>query len=224
MTTVRRARLNGIIAIACFLMTGLLTGCIPRVYADPLPARLDAIVVLGRHPPVLSNGQLHPELESRLERAIELWHQRVTDHIVFTGGGVESDVREARVMANFARDAGIPSDAMIIEDRSMSTMENAVFTAQRLCPNRARCAQRIALVTSQYHLDRARSVFSCLGFQVTAIPAEDRPHVRLRSRIREMLVRAYYESFELCDRLRSMRRANASRSSGSGTASTVRRP
>lgn len=49
--------------------------------------------------------------------------------IVFSGGSPANDHNEAETMAGLARAAGVPTAAIEIETRSMSTWQNVVYSA-----------------------------------------------------------------------------------------------
>ncbi len=61
---------------------------------------------------------------------------------------------------------GVPEEAVIKEGKSLNTRENAVFTKEILD---RRNIDTIILVTSGYHMPRAKRVFEKLG--ITVIPA-----------------------------------------------------
>ena len=64
---------------------------------------------------------------------------------------------------------GIPSSAILLEDQSRNTSENASFSAPLL---RERNAQEILLVTSASHMPRAAALFKAQGFQVIPAPTD----------------------------------------------------
>ncbi len=72
------------------------------------------------------------------------------------------DMREQR-LRSFARglcDAGVPGSAVRLENRSQNTMENFRFAAQML-PG----AQRVLVVTSDYHVCRAVATARRVGLR-----------------------------------------------------------
>ena len=98
-------------------------------------------------------------------------------------------------MAREAERLGVPADALLLEDRSRNTIENARNSVAILCAERPRpCHPRITLVTSDYHIDRAARLFRCAGAQVTPYPAT-MPFSRMERfgiRLRETMVRFTY--------------------------------
>ena len=81
----------------------------------------DAIVVAGC--PVMRNGQPSQSLFRRTSKAVELWQKGRAPVIVLTGGAGESTPAEAVAAAAVARRMGVPESAMILEDKSRTTLE-----------------------------------------------------------------------------------------------------
>ncbi len=75
--------------------------------------------------------------------------------------------RAADVTRHLLVEQGVPSSMIWIEDRSLSTYQNALYSAQLL---RARNIQRIVLVTEAYHMLRAQKAFRKQGLSVIPAP------------------------------------------------------
>jgi len=145
--------------------------------ARPLPAQLDAIVVLGgglegRYEGVRSL----PDLEDsgdRLWVAARLYKQDVAARMVLSGGQFEADPRkqaEAIGMTTFFIDMGVPEQALLVEANSRTTFENALRTRTLLGEQ----SRQIALVTSAYHMGRSVAWFEKAGFKVYPVRADIR--------------------------------------------------
>jgi uncharacterized SAM-binding protein YcdF (DUF218 family) len=65
---------------------------------------------------------------------------------------------------------GVPDSALVLEDQSRSTEENAEFSARI---GRQRGIHRILLVTSSLHMPRASLLFREAGFEVIPVPAPE---------------------------------------------------
>ncbi|MEZ5460970.1 YdcF family protein [Dokdonella sp.] len=87
---------------------------------------------------------------------------------VIAGGAAQYKIAESRLMAELARQLGVPSDAIRLEMLSRSTWQNAEFVAAL----RPAVDKRIWLVTSALHLPRATYAFEQNGFEVCAWPAD----------------------------------------------------
>jgi uncharacterized SAM-binding protein YcdF (DUF218 family) len=89
--------------------------------------------------------------------------------LILLSGGSDRDLdttSEAAAMQVFLRDLGVPDAAMLLEEHSRTTHENAVNSAELL---NARGIRRILLVTSALHMRRAVLEFEGQG--LTVIPA-----------------------------------------------------
>ena len=75
---------------------------------------------------------------------------------------------EAESAATLLQEWAVPGQAILLENKSRNTRENALFSRQIL---QSRGASRILLVTSAFHMPRASAVFRKLGFQVIPAPA-----------------------------------------------------
>lgn len=73
-------------------------------------------------------------------------------------------------MRDMLAERGIPRDAIRLEDASRITIENVV-NASRLLPKGA----RVALVTSDYHLERAMDDLRRAGIDAVGVGAETPP-------------------------------------------------
>ena len=106
---------------------------------DSGEVRGDVMVVLG--------GGVH----DRPARAADLYSRQDAPAIILTGAG--DDLINWRIL----HDAGVPAKAIQIENQSLNTQENALYTIKLL---RARHFHRIILVTSWYHSRRALKTFA----------------------------------------------------------------
>ncbi len=96
------------------------------------------------------------ELFSRVKKAVEIWKKYECDYIIFSGGHTGGDKSEAEAMKSIALDLKVPEDAIILEDKSKNTVENALYVKkiiERMEPD------IIYVVTSPYHLPRTKIVF-----------------------------------------------------------------
>ena len=130
----------------------------------------DAIVLLG--------GELQlpapPRVESQLggNRAVHtmrLYQAGKAPLIIVSGGNVfpqEGLQSESVYTVELLEEWGIPRNAILVEENSRSTRENAVETAKLL---RERNLDRVLLVTSAFHMPRALATFRTAG--VSAIPS-----------------------------------------------------
>jgi uncharacterized SAM-binding protein YcdF (DUF218 family) len=147
----------------------------------------DVIIVLGSG--LRKDGQPGPALRRRTWHAADLWQKSVAPLVLCTGGQSEYYPRtEADACREMLQAAGLPADAILTEERSRSTEENAIYSKQILDE---RQLTRVVLVSDSYHMLRARWIFSLKGLQTFAspVPAERMRDARyyLSSLLREFI-------------------------------------
>ncbi len=126
----------------------------------------DAIVVLAGNAGKTGKG-LSGETAERLNAGVALYQAEAAPLLVVTGGG-EPPVAEA--MRDMAIGLGVPEDAIIVENKSHSTLQNALFTADFEAID---SGAQLILVTHRYHLPRANVSFRWAGFSNVANHAAD---------------------------------------------------
>lgn len=112
------------------------------------------IVVLGFY--LESDGSMRPELIGRMKSALASAQKYPNAYILCTGGGTAANnrsVTEAGQMAKWLKKKGIDPDRIIIEDDSMSTIENARFSTALLSRSYPQI-RNLAVITSDYHVLR----------------------------------------------------------------------
>jgi uncharacterized SAM-binding protein YcdF (DUF218 family) len=123
--------------------------------------------------------------------AVEHWKRGKAPVIILTGGVGTYPPSEAEAAARVARGLGVPDTALVLETRSASTRENAIF-ARALTQ-----ARRILLVTDSYHVYRARWVFRQHFNEVDAVGSLAPPRTRVVGALREVLAVVAYRLREL---------------------------
>ena len=132
----------------------------PREALKELP-KADAIIVLGGgiEPPAQKGAS--PNLQAAADRVwygAQLYKAGKARLIILSGGsepGLDL-TSEAAAMRVLLLDLGVPSSAMLLEEKSRNTRENAGFTGQML---KERKLKHILLVTSALHMRRAIALF-----------------------------------------------------------------
>ncbi|MGJ3237619.1 MAG: YdcF family protein [Anaerolineae bacterium] len=161
-----------LIAILVWLaVIALLIAVIDRTGRIDQPREADAIVVLGAG--LARDGRPGYALVRRSAHASELWHQGYADTIVCTGGIAPT---QARSEADGCRDVllrrGVPDSAILLEERSTSTEENALYARDILQLN---ALQSVIVVSDSYHVFRASYIFETVGYpdvSLSPVPAE----------------------------------------------------
>lgn len=147
-------------AMSTPLVANLLIGALESQYAPPVPSALaqssdNLIVVLasGRVRDTVEGELPHPDEPgwNRTLAGIRLW-QRIGGRLLFNGGpSVSGSDAVADRMAELARAAGVPAEAIVVERRARTTYENLKYTKEHMGNGR----NRVWLVTSAIHMPRA---------------------------------------------------------------------
>lgn len=132
----------------------------------------DVILVFGgvMKPPRL--GRPYADLDDAADRvwhAARLYHVGKAPKVVLSGGRNDwgSDLpSEAKTMAQFLEDLGVPQQAILLEERSRNTHENAINCVELM---RKQGMERAILVTSALHMPRSFAALRAQG--VDAVPA-----------------------------------------------------
>lgn len=132
----------------------------------------DAVVVLGGGITPVPLDWPYPDLAGGADRvwhAARIYQAGKVPRVIISGGRLPwlgERTAEAEAMRQFLIDLGVPEDALLLEDQSRNTHENAIYTAQLL---QERALDRVLLVTSALHMPRALATFRAAG--VNAVPA-----------------------------------------------------
>lgn len=179
----------------------------PELLETPQPlTQADAIIVLGNRPPTDEHGRVMPETARRVRRGAELFAAELAPRIVFTGGSSGEGAVEAEVMADRAEELGVTRGAMRLERCAQDTVQNAGLSVRLLATEIGNRAPRIIVVSSPYHLGRARRLFECTGAQVQTAATEMPPDLGYQAAFTayEYAVRMAYALSDPCSRARDL--------------------
>ncbi len=96
--------------------------------------------------------------------AVRAWKEGGFEHLILSGS-----TRITAPMRDFITAQGVPASAIVMEDRSESTRQNALFTA----PLARQFPAPYVLLTSDYHMWRAHRAFQKAGLTVLPRPFPD---------------------------------------------------
>ncbi len=152
--------------------TALIVIEIPIVKATiekPKPGA-DYIIVLGA---AVYGEEPSITLQHRLEGAARYLDENPNTKAVVSGGqGAGEDISEAECMRRYLENHGTTSERILIEDRSTSTKENLAFS-KAVIEADGGDSKNIAVVSSGYHLFRAKTMAGLLGMQATCVAGSD---------------------------------------------------
>ncbi|HID44813.1 MAG TPA: YdcF family protein [Chromatiaceae bacterium] len=144
---------------------GTLESAFPPVPVASVPSA-DIVVLLGGMTNGVVPGTGRVDLSGEVDRllhAAALYKAGKAPLLLLTGGNARGYEPEAVSMKNTLLSLGIPEEAMVLERLSRNTRQNAEYSAQIL---KERGINRIILVTSAYHMGRARFEFDRFGLEV----------------------------------------------------------
>lgn len=116
------------------------------------------IIVLGFQ--LNPDGSMQEELIGRLECARKSAEKYPNAYVLCTGGGTAAaaEATEADAMAAWLEEKGVAKERLLIENRSLTTAENAVYCDALLSGQYPQVTQA-AIVSSDYHLPWAEILF-----------------------------------------------------------------
>lgn len=159
--------------------------------ADP---QSDYLIVLGAG----VNGSA-PSLSmvNRLEAALDYLEAYPDAVAIVSGGqGAGEDVTEASAMHDWLIAHGVPESRIVQEDQSTSTRENLENSFAIIRSRGGDPAGGVAVVSSEYHLYRAKQMARALGAKPLGVAAETTlPTMRANYFIREAFAAAYMQVF-----------------------------
>jgi len=132
----------------------------------------DAVVVLGG---AFSSGNgrwVYPNAGGAVDRywhAARIYHVGKVPIVILSGGRaphLEAGPTEARMGAMFLQDMGVPSEAIILDEESLTTRDHAIYLAEIV---KERRFASLIVVTSASHMRRSMETFG--GVAPRLIPA-----------------------------------------------------
>ena len=156
-----------------------------NIISQELAAELedvDCIIVLGCL--VRSNGEPSDMLADRLRGGIELYELGVSPKLLMSGDHGREDYDEVNAMKQYAIDSGVPSEDIFMDHAGFSTYDS-IYRAKEIFG-----ADKIIIVTQEYHLYRALYIAKALDIEAFGVSADYRKYRGQTTRdVREILAR-----------------------------------
>lgn len=150
---------------------------------------VDCVIVLGCQ--VRSDGSLSDMLSDRLTKGVELYHAGIAPKMIMSGDHGRANYDEVNAMKQFAIDNGVPSENVFMDHAGFSTYET-MYRAKEIFE-----AQKVVIVTQEYHLYRAIYIAEELGLEAYGVSADLRTYRgQLKRDVREVLARC--KDFAMC--------------------------
>jgi vancomycin permeability regulator SanA len=143
----------------------------------------DCVLVLGCK--AYPDGTLSARLADRMEIGIALSLDGIGDALLLSGDRQDDgSYDEVSAMRAAAISAGVKENTILCDGRGYSTYESLVRAKEIFD------AERIVIVTQEYHLYRALYIAEQLGIEAYGVNADLRPYSdRLRCEVREIFAR-----------------------------------
>ncbi|MBI1895375.1 MAG: YdcF family protein [Acidobacteria bacterium] len=130
----------------------------------------DVILILGA---AEYRGRPSPVLRARLDHALELYRRGLAARIITTGGaGGDPIYTEGEVSRDYLVRQGLPSEAILVEDESDSTVHSTAAAAEMM---RRMNLKSCILVSDGYHIFRAKKMLEFRGLNVYGSPRPSVP-------------------------------------------------
>ena len=145
-------------------------------------ADYDCILVLGAG--VRDDGSPSHMLEDRLLVGIDLYKSGASNTVLMSGdhGSVEYD--EVNTMKNYAVSMGVPPERIFLDHAGFSTYDS-LYRVKEIFG-----AEKVIIVTQEYHLYRALAIADSLGIEAAGVPADLRSYYgQFMREIREVAAR-----------------------------------
>lgn len=143
---------------------------------------VDCILVLGCG--VWDDGRPSHMLEDRLKRGVSLYKDGTAPKLLMSGDHGRTEYDEVNTMKSYAIEAGVPSEDIFMDHAGFSTYES-MYRAKDIF-----CAEKIVIVSQEYHLYRAIYTARALGMEAYGVAADYRSYSgQVYRDIREILAR-----------------------------------
>jgi uncharacterized SAM-binding protein YcdF (DUF218 family) len=168
--TNRTIKITVIVVLALLVLSFVLVeGLIISGVRETAKRKPDYIVILGAG--INGRKMLQPQMQ-RVQVGMKYMRKYADIKVVLSGGrGYGEDISEAEAMRIYLVQHGINHDQIIMEQKSSNTIENIKFTSELLNNIDGRKDLKIAIVTSNFHMFRAKYLAKKYGFTPEGVAA-----------------------------------------------------
>lgn len=125
---------------------------------------VDCILVLGCY--VHDHGRPSDMLADRLRRGVERYEAGAAPKLLMSGDHGQKEYSEVGAMKQAAIEAGVPSEDVFMDHAGFSTYES-MYRAKEIFD-----ADKVIIVTQQYHLYRALHIAESLGIEAYGVASD----------------------------------------------------
>ena len=143
-------------------------------------SKADAIVVLsGMVSTIKTNGKISYEFNNAVDRilsGIDLFKEDKASFLILTNGKMpwSLGIPEGEYLKKFSIKFGIPEDRILLTDNVQNTDQEAKSVKKLLKTNKA----NIILVTSAFHMPRAKKIFEATNIKVIPFAVDFRTSIK----------------------------------------------
>lgn len=149
----------------------------------------DCIIVLGCQ--VRDDGTLSHMLRDRLITSLKVYNTGTSSKLLMSGDHGRITYNEVGAMKQYAIDNGVPSENVFMDHAGFSTYET-IYRAKEIFE-----ADKVIIVTQEYHLYRALYIAKQMGIEAYGVPADLNIYLGQSARdFREVLARC--KDFVMC--------------------------
>ena len=155
----------------------------------------NVVVVFGAA--VWSGNKPSPSLSSRVDKAIELYNKGYAGKILLTGSNAPGELSEAEVAFNYAKELGLDTTKIYLEQETTSSSEQIQFIKTNLVPDDD--IKDIIIISDSYHLPRVLEIsrFYNINIKVASSKLQLDFKDKLYNKIRESLALVVFWYFAL---------------------------
>lgn len=165
----------------------LVTFVLYTLLYSQMPVETDYGYIVIHGAGLLGGSRISKLLAARIDKAIEVYELcgRKAKLIPSGGRGSDESISEAEAIRNYLLEKKIPSDDIILENRSTTTMENLRYSRELIEAREQGKSYRCIFVTSNYHVMRTAIYARKAGLSGECVGAPTRMYYWISAFLRE---------------------------------------
>jgi uncharacterized SAM-binding protein YcdF (DUF218 family) len=149
----------------------------------------DFIIIHGAW---LKAGAVSPLLAGRVDAALKFYAKQkktiTPPKLIMSGGKGGDEIRsEAEAMAEYAKTKGVPESDILLEDKSVNTLQNMLFSKQIMDAASGGKPYKAIYATSDYHVLRTGMYARQAGLAIVGIGSKTAPYYLPVALLREYI-------------------------------------
>lgn len=127
-------------------------------------------------------------LQMRIDKAAEYLNEHKNTVAIACGGIVHKDQfkSEAQVIFDELTAKGIEKERIILEDKSLTTVQNFINAKKIMTDINLKDQSKIAILSSDFHLMRAKTISKRCGIQAGTVAAPSPKKEKVKNYVREL--------------------------------------